>query len=556
MVKSRDYWAKRQTQLMAGLDKKDDKFSMKLAKEYDKILDDMQKKVAYYYQNYGVDNVLEYRNMMKNLSDNEREKAFRDFDTFVVNNPQYVHLVGTRNGIYNLNRMEALEMSTRMKMAELGIIEQDEMKEYLKKSYEYGYMSTAKSLDNYSSFFNLDNQILEATLNQKWFDNKNYSDRIWGNKDILRNYLTSDLRNGIISGSSYDKMIKQLQQRIDVGKSNARRLVWTESAFMLNQANARAFIDDGIERYDYVAIIDSRTSEVCKALNEQSFEFSKYQPGLNAPPMHGYCRSTIIPIENEKADIKDLIDSIDMEMATSKDLINLGQAIEDKHKVSELLGDKEKLKEIFSNYRPMGGVVPKEMWYTRSNKIVREQLDNAFSFYPQDWANYLTDNNKKIFAGKTRRGFFSQQLVNAQGNRYLPKAMPGEGVSIYSSGERPTTPFHEIGHMIEHFNPNVVRIEKEFVKSRTVGEEETRLRDIFPGSGYSYLETTKKDNFISPYIGKDYNNATEVLSMGLESIFVPGRGHIQSVVNDRPIFKKITDDPEYLKLIIGLILKG
>ena len=299
MVKSRDYWAKRQTQLMSGLDKKDDKFSVKLAREYDKILDDMQKEVAYYYQNYGVDNVLEYRNMMKNLSDSEREKAFRDFDTFVVNNPQYAHLVGTRNGIYNLNRMEALEISTRMKMAELGIIEQDEMKEYLKKSYEYGYMSTAKSLDNYSSFFNLDNQILEATLNQKWFDNKNYSDRIWGNKDILRNYLTSDLRNGIISGSSYDKMIKQLQQRIDVGKSNARRLVWTESAFMLNQANAKAFIDDGIERYKYAAIIDSRTSEICKALNEDSFEFSKYQPGLNAPPMHAYCRSTIIPIENE-----------------------------------------------------------------------------------------------------------------------------------------------------------------------------------------------------------------------------------------------------------------
>ncbi|MFA6718615.1 MAG: hypothetical protein WCS15_06015, partial [Prevotella sp.] len=139
---------------------------------------------------------------------------------------------------------------------------------------------------------------------------------------------------------------------------------------------------------------------------------------------------------------------------------------------------------------------------------------------------------------------------------YLPGAKYGDGVSIYSSGVRETTPYHEIGHMVDHFNPDLVRIEKEFVASRTKGEDATRLNNIFPGFGYRLSETTKKDDFINPYIGKEYKNATEVLSIGLESVFEPGKGQLKSVTNGDYVYKLITDDPEYFNLIIGLILKG
>ena len=103
----------------------------------------------------------------------------------------------------------------------------------------------------------------------------------------------------------------------------------------------------------------------------------------------------------------------------------------------------------------------------------------------------------------------------------------------------------------------MVRIEKEWVDKRTEGEKTTRLFDIFPGSNYRPNEVVKKDDFISPYIGKYYSNATEVLTMGLESIFEPNGGApYKRKINGEYVYKKITDDLEYLNLILGLILKG
>src|SRR5699024_9506441 len=119
-----------------------------------------------------------------------------------------------------------------------------------------------------------------------------------------------------------------------------------------------------------------------------------------------------------------------------------------------------------------------------------------------------------------------------------------------------TVEYHELGHLLETLNPNILRIEKSFVEARTKGEPEVRLRELFPGWGYSLHEVTKKDDFISPYIGKTYEDATEVLSMGLESLYVKGNTQATRIVNGRIERKAITDDEEYLNLIIGLIVKG
>ena len=39
--------------------------------------------------------------------------------------------------------------------------------------------------------------------------------------------------------------------------------------------------------------------------------------------------------------------------------------------------------------------------------------------------------------------------------------------------------------------------------------------------GFSNKEIVKPDDFITPYIGKEYKEASEVLSMGLEVLYEP-----------------------------------
>ncbi|AMG61045.1 phage head morphogenesis protein [Staphylococcus sp. HMSC068D08] len=51
--------------------------------------------------------------------------------------------------------------------------------------------------------------------------------------------------------------------------------------------------EDG--EYKYVAKIDNKTSKICYSLNGNIFKVKDMVPGINAPPMHQWFRSTTVP---------------------------------------------------------------------------------------------------------------------------------------------------------------------------------------------------------------------------------------------------------------------
>lgn len=82
-----------------------------------------------------------------------------------------------------------------------------------------------------------------------------------------------------------------------------------------------------------------------------------------------------------------------------------------------------------------------------------------------------------------------------------------------SAGERAVV--HELGHALEYRDPEVHRKALEFLEGRTAGENAEWL-----GDDYDRRETTRRDKFISAYMGKDYGGrATEIVSMGMEYMY-------------------------------------
>ncbi len=258
--------------------------------------------------------------------------------------------------------------------------------------------------------------------------------------------------------------------------------------------------------------------------------------------------------------IKDALSKIDLNKATPNDIIEIGKQVSNHFDIVNHIGDKDRLKSIFSNFREIGGSVSNDSWAKGSSKAVKDGLEEAFSYYPKEWSKIPEKHNKKILARKSKRGFFYPGALNSKGNAYdkkYPDYKDGY-LTIATDGIRKTVPYHEIGHFIEWANPNVLRIEKEWVDSRTVGENPISLKKIFPNLKYRVTEVTKKDNFISPYIGKEYPDFTEVLSMGLQGLFEPSEKFLQSIdfaTNER-VLKTIKDDLDFLHLTVGLILKG
>ena len=298
MVHSKAYWEKRQIVLFNKQDKNDDKLVAKMSKEYDRVAKNLEKEVATYYARYSKGDVVEYRQMVQQLTDSERTLLYQNYDAFMNKHPDLRHLMPVRQSIYQLNRLEGLQLSAQQQLLELGAIEQEEFDKTLTKAYENGYLSSMKGLDNTQAFFRVDPLVMQATLDSKWLDGNNYSDRIWDNKTKLINTLNNEIRDGLIRGDSYNSMIKTLRHRTDVGLSDATRLVRTESAYILNEANAQAFQKAGILEYEISAVMDARTSPTCRTLDGERFNFKDRVVGATAPPFHPWCRSTMIPVEN------------------------------------------------------------------------------------------------------------------------------------------------------------------------------------------------------------------------------------------------------------------
>lgn len=140
----------------------------------------------------------------------------------------------------------------------------------------------------------------EAQLAQmadaKWFDGQRFSDRLWADKEGLMRALRRTLTQGINLGWTLKEMANAFSNAMGQAKYVVERLIRTEMNRVQNQAILAAYKANGVLKYQYVAILDERTSEICESLDGREFLVSEAEPGVNLPPMHPNCRSSTIPV--------------------------------------------------------------------------------------------------------------------------------------------------------------------------------------------------------------------------------------------------------------------
>jgi len=302
---SKSYWEGRQEQWINNLNQDDEKFTKSLEKYYNNTSKDIEKDISSYYQRYGKDNVIEYRILMKDLPAKEKKLLIENMELFAEKYPEYEQLLPVRESVYKLNRLEGLHYSTQMNLLELGVIEEREFEKYLTKVYGEQYKIMFDELGLGRQFLSINESIIHDVIYTKWINDRNFSDSIWSNKEKLLNHLTTNYRDQIVRGDNYDKMSNMIVDRFGVAYRDAKRLVWTESSFVLNQAHAKPYIDAGLVEYELNAMIDGRTSEVCREFDKrakkgETFRFDEIVVGVNFPPFHAWCRTTFIGKNLEK----------------------------------------------------------------------------------------------------------------------------------------------------------------------------------------------------------------------------------------------------------------
>lgn len=294
-----NYWERRQQELNNALEKDEAKLKKRLSSFYDTEYRKLEKEIAAYYSIYGENKVIEYRNLMQNLSDEDKEQLIKRMQDFVQLYPEYADLLPVRESIYKLNRLEGLQMSVRIQQYEMGAIDNEEIRRHLMRQAVRSANVAAETMGYGKNFYSEDSNIIKTVVNTKWSNGKDFSERIWGNVEKLAQYLNTDIAAGFARGDSYERMTRQLRQRFGkVSRNDAYRLIYTEGTFVMNEARAAAFEADTEEyifRVQYDKVRRNGWRDICDDLNGEIFKWSERKPGINFPPMHPWCHCTATP---------------------------------------------------------------------------------------------------------------------------------------------------------------------------------------------------------------------------------------------------------------------
>lgn len=149
-------------------------------------------------------------------------------------------------------------------------------------------------------FKELSTQCTKDILETRW-KGSNYSKRIWNDTDVLAKRLEQLFTVESMTGMSEFDMTKAIAKEFDQSINVARRLIRTEANYMANQSKLKAMKNNKVEKYRIVAILDLRTSKICRGQDGKIYLVKDAEVGVNMPSFHPYCRSIIISYFGERS---------------------------------------------------------------------------------------------------------------------------------------------------------------------------------------------------------------------------------------------------------------
>ena len=301
-MNSESYWAKRNEQREEQWHKKaKNTIEKELAKYYEQALSHIQDDIAILFGRYAKDNALSLQEATKLLSGKE-------FRTWRMSMQEYIDkyesdkddkLLLELNTLVmrkRISRLDKLYSDTLKNLHTMGVQVDLAMSKFLGSAYKDNYyhnlFDIAQKASIKSSIAEVDSGKLKKVLQNPW-SGKNYSERIWKNTDKLAKLIRDEVVNGVHRGITINKMAKLIQERMDVGKNEAIRLVKTEMNYVQNQSALDSIKDSEMQYYIFLATLDKRTSTICRSHDRKVYPVKDAQPGTNMPPLHPNCRSTI-----------------------------------------------------------------------------------------------------------------------------------------------------------------------------------------------------------------------------------------------------------------------
>lgn len=303
-MQSKEYWEQRMINMELASELSVLQYEQMLLQAYELALIEIQKEINAFFQKYSKNNKITYSEARQRLNLAEKKSfqtMLREWYSIASENgysadyKKYLQELGKK--VY-ITRLESLEASIQYEVEKLKTGQHRWMTDLMTTNYMAGYYNTyfnvAQGIEVSVNFASVDKTGIEKAIKERW-NGRNYSDSVWQDKVKLINAMQTILPRSFSMGLNSKTLGDLLAQELNVSKNRGRALARTEINHLCNQAALDVYKACGIEKYQFLATLDMRTSEICRGMDGFIGKVTQAKVNVNYPPMHVNCRSTTIP---------------------------------------------------------------------------------------------------------------------------------------------------------------------------------------------------------------------------------------------------------------------
>lgn len=480
-----EYWQKRFELLEQAAHQQGVQCYADIEKQYRQAQKQLEGQIAAWYQRFASNNGVTLAEAKWMLNAKELAELKWDVNQYIqygqenAINGTWVKQLENASARFHISRLEALKLQTQQSIEVMFGNQLDSIDSTMRNVYKSGYYHTAyeiqKGVGVGWDFSALDDKQISKVINKPWaVDGKNFSERIWGNRQKLVNELNNALTQNIILGKDPQKAIDEIARKMNTSKTNAGRLVMTEEAFFSSAAQKDCFDELDVEQFEIVATLDSHTSDICRGMDGKHFPMSEWKVGVTAPPFHVHCRSTTVPYFDDEFD--EVGERAARDEKTGKTYFVPGNMTYKEWDKAFVHGDKSDLQEI----NPDDTIKTEEQNFDiegNTTKLKGAMSDKDYAEYLARLNNHSNDNVKKLYssyADKIAGVKKSSSGAYTPASNSLTFSYPDERY-IQNGKDKYSTVAHEYGHFFDaqaqfsdlHFNEiDTVKNNLNYTKSR------------------------------------------------------------------------------------------
>lgn len=303
-MRSKEYWQKRSEAVLLAAEREGNDLVRELNGFYAETTDMILRDMEAFYGRYAKDNAITVQDAKKRLEAprleafrTEMERYYAEAKRLGLGN-DYKEYLRRLSGRGYVSRQEELLAQVRHQTELLANCELESFLGALGSVYEHSYhrtiFDTQQGLGFGVDFNRIDARTVESIIRRPWLGDS-FSDRIWKQKNALLTQLDRIIPQGFAIGQGSRELGRRLARQMNTARYNGERLARTEVNHAANEATRASYKELGVERYEFLATLDTRTSEICAGLDGKVFRLADAQAGTNYPPMHPNCRSTTVP---------------------------------------------------------------------------------------------------------------------------------------------------------------------------------------------------------------------------------------------------------------------